>query len=508
MGGSSVAKVRVYEIAKELGVDTKRMLARLSQMGSPARSASSTIDPDIVRRLRSEAFLYARSGPTERSLSEPFEVSSSIEMSSTALQAVAVPKSLVVDVSALAVGNEPPPIASIPPRVVPLGSMAGRRDVDAVLSACRSEFASGASRPLLFDLAEANGFYPNAAVPFAAILAHYRTRGLDVRLTGVSAAALAMRVNDPLPATPVNIDTEPSLSRVWTYTGHREADLLTKALVSAIRHKMECTDGVLEALEWCLYEVFDNVTQHSGEVFGYAMVQHHAQSKRLAVCVADTGVGVQRSLASSVQYRPKSAFDALTLAIREGVTRDAVSNQGNGLFGLFRIVEQNKGKLAIRSGRGVMSIEGDRITGDSSQIVIGPDNHGTTIDFQLAADRPVRIGEALNYTHVNDFLEGLENPDGEHVIVLREQAGGAGSRAAARELRTLIVNVLNEGAPYVVLDFTGQSVVSSSFADEVIGKLVVQMGFVTFSHRVRLVSMSPTIETLLNRSISLRVAQA
>ena len=174
---------------------------------------------------------------------------------------------------------------------------------------------------------------------------------------------------------------------------------------------------------------------------------------------------------------------------------------------LFRsIVEQNLGKLNIRSGRGSMRIDGSRIAGDSDQLIIGSDNHGTIIDFQLSASRPVSMGEALNYTHVNDFLENLENDTGEHTLLIRDQAGGAGSRVAARELRTLIVNILNQGAPYVILDFSGQSVVSSSFADEVIGKLVVEMGFVTFNHRLRLVSMSPTVATLLDRAITLRVS--
>lgn len=49
-----MAKVRVYELAKELGVTSKVMMAKLNDMGEFVRSASSTIEPPVVRRLRDE----------------------------------------------------------------------------------------------------------------------------------------------------------------------------------------------------------------------------------------------------------------------------------------------------------------------------------------------------------------------------------------------------------------------------------------------------------------------
>ena len=39
-----MAKVRVYELAKELGVDSKALMAKLSELGEFVRSASSTIE--------------------------------------------------------------------------------------------------------------------------------------------------------------------------------------------------------------------------------------------------------------------------------------------------------------------------------------------------------------------------------------------------------------------------------------------------------------------------------
>ena len=47
-----MAKVRVYELAKELGVESKVVLAKLQDMGEFVRSASSTVEPPVVRKLK------------------------------------------------------------------------------------------------------------------------------------------------------------------------------------------------------------------------------------------------------------------------------------------------------------------------------------------------------------------------------------------------------------------------------------------------------------------------
>jgi translation initiation factor IF-2 len=46
-----VAKVRVYELAKDVGMDSKDVLAKLQEMGEFVRSASSTVEPPVVRKF-------------------------------------------------------------------------------------------------------------------------------------------------------------------------------------------------------------------------------------------------------------------------------------------------------------------------------------------------------------------------------------------------------------------------------------------------------------------------
>jgi translation initiation factor IF-2 len=46
-----VAKVRVYELAKDLGLESKELLAKLQEVGEFVRSASSTVEAPVVRKL-------------------------------------------------------------------------------------------------------------------------------------------------------------------------------------------------------------------------------------------------------------------------------------------------------------------------------------------------------------------------------------------------------------------------------------------------------------------------
>ncbi|HJR40164.1 MAG TPA: translation initiation factor IF-2 N-terminal domain-containing protein, partial [Nocardioidaceae bacterium] len=46
-----MAKVRVHELAKEFGVESKVVLTKLGEMGEFVKSASSTVEPPVVKRF-------------------------------------------------------------------------------------------------------------------------------------------------------------------------------------------------------------------------------------------------------------------------------------------------------------------------------------------------------------------------------------------------------------------------------------------------------------------------
>ncbi|MGO2632759.1 MAG: translation initiation factor IF-2 [Galactobacter sp.] len=59
-----MAKVRVHELAKELGITSKEAITKLEEMGEFVRSASSTIEPPVVKKLRT-AFPGGGAKPAE-----------------------------------------------------------------------------------------------------------------------------------------------------------------------------------------------------------------------------------------------------------------------------------------------------------------------------------------------------------------------------------------------------------------------------------------------------------
>ncbi|MFN2489936.1 MAG: translation initiation factor IF-2 [Actinomycetota bacterium] len=65
-----MARPRVHEVAKELGLSSKEVLAHLEQMGEPAKSHSSTIDETLAERVRRELGNGA-GAPSEAAPTEP-----------------------------------------------------------------------------------------------------------------------------------------------------------------------------------------------------------------------------------------------------------------------------------------------------------------------------------------------------------------------------------------------------------------------------------------------------
>ncbi len=59
-----MSKVRIYEIAKDLGVDSKVVIAKLAELGEFVKGASSSIEAPVARKLRAE-FPDAPAAPAE-----------------------------------------------------------------------------------------------------------------------------------------------------------------------------------------------------------------------------------------------------------------------------------------------------------------------------------------------------------------------------------------------------------------------------------------------------------
>ncbi len=370
-------------------------------------------------------------------------------------------------------------------------------------------------RELILDLSHVGRVFPNGAVPFAANLAFLR-KTTDQRITvRIPDDSRLQRIDDPL--TIENYDRwggDTLTHSVWRYDNEADAQKLTNMYMEALTDQVHCEEGVIDSITWCLYEVMDNVFAHSHAGSGFVMMQLHKAERRCVIAVADTGIGIRRSLyegrAAQIEVlRDPSA--SIAFALEQGATSKGGAHQGNGLYGLRRAVEINGGALNVTSGKGRWEFHNGevRMVNDKYREMPDIENHQSTlVDWQLDCSRKVRIDEALGGSPINDFLEAIEDDDGVYRVSVSEIEESLGSRKLGSEIRTRLENYLSAGAQFVMLDFKGVGVVSSSFADEVLAKLASKMGELEFRRRVFVDNASVTNRGLIERAISLRLGES
>ncbi|MFT0138603.1 STAS-like domain-containing protein [Alcanivoracaceae bacterium MT1] len=357
--------------------------------------------------------------------------------------------------------------------------------------------------------------WPNITTTLAATLEYLRTaRNIKFRVDGYSRQHKDTLTFSPGSIRSLSRDKYPT-SRVWKYTNEDEAQIIADRFMGALTELVLCEAGVIDTLNWCVYEVLDNVFQHSLASEGYVMMQVHVRKQRCVIAVADTGRGIHRAMADAAQgssvdrNRIRTAEDAIEHALEQGVTSKGSLNQGNGLHGLRRAVEINGGQLSVRSGRGNWQYAEEQITctGDRTRPLLDSEaHHSTTVDWRLECATPVSITEALGSNYdASSLLESTDFEDGYVRIEASEIEQLVGSRLHGNSVRTRILNYLSAGANQVVIDLGGIPLVSSSFADEVLGKLALEMGELEFRRRVFLDGASPTNLSLVERAIQLRL---
>lgn len=238
------------------------------------------------------------------------------------------------------------------------------------------------------------------------------------------------------------------------------------------------------------------------------MGQVHSTNNHVSFCIADSGIGIYNSFKNS-KYHPRNSVDAITLAIKEGVTRDPSIGQGNGLWGLHQILTNNKGGLVITSQNGSYFLKDARVKTFDKLPFLSKSMGGTIIDFQLDCKKEISISKSLGgHEPVNFRIESMESDSGDIIYKMSEQSSGTGTRKSGERIRNDIINIITETRKTIIMDFSGISVISSSFADELIGKLVVQYGFFGFNQIFRINNMNETVQAILHRSVSQRLGSS
>lgn len=328
--------------------------------------------------------------------------------------------------------------------------------------------------------------YPNICVPIAGTINFYREKGLSFEISHEATYQDYLRhttFDSPLIVEENlnGLELLYPLDKVWCYSTSEGVNSLVTAYINTVRQSDVIEPGVLAGIEWCINETMDNVLQHSGGSKGFVMGQLQYESKKFSICIFDYGRGIYSSLKDS-KHHPLSPLDAITLALSERVTRDEKIGQGNGMWGLSRIVNENCGTLHISSCGAVYScINRNLRTIDTGDFNLGKENGTTRVDFQLDYSKGIDIVSALKgYKPIDFWLENIEDDVGNYEINVLAESSGTGTRKSAFKLRNLILNIIKETKKKIILDFEGVNLVSSSFADELIGKIISEYGFLFF----------------------------
>ena len=282
--------------------------------------------------------------------------------------------------------------------------------------------------------------------------------------------------------------------------GDSWGDIFERVL-SLVLRELSVDRTSVAAVEWSLGEIMDNVVSHAeSPVGGFVQATTFRGSNRVEFIVADAGIGIPESMNITRHD------DALMQAIAEGATRNRWKNAGNGLFGSYRVAALSaEGQFEINSGHGHLYYDRSLEAVQSKRR--RTPYAGTAIRCGIGLGNPDLLKSALKFrgeVHhpAHDVVERrFEDDTGGIVFSVKNEArGDIGSRHGGRRIRQLIENLLrDQGA--VSVDFNGVGVISSSFADEVFGRLFVSLGPRGFMRRIEIVKAAPTVEGLIDRAI-------
>lgn len=228
---------------------------------------------------------------------------------------------------------------------------------------------------------------------------------------------------------------------------------------------------------------------------------------RVEFTISDAGNGVPATLRAA-KPNIETDVDALLESVKSGVTRNSVDFQGNGLYGTLEICRVGGGKFSLNAGNAALICSQQTVSA-RREFVPFP---GTTVDALIDFSEPALLERALSIDgrihEPVDYIELHYEQDDLRSIPfkLNEQAFSFRSRPAGKPVRIKLGNIIQACPGQTVLvDFSGLSVVSSSFADEVFGKIFVELGPMRFMQTIRLVNVSPTVQALIDRAITQRM---
>jgi len=141
--------------------------------------------------------------------------------------------------------------------------------------------------------------------------------------------------------------------------------------------------------------------------------------------------------------------------------------------------------------------------------MLSKEQQATIVSFNLNLSKDISIKEALGGHELTDmYIENMEDEYDRVVFKIVDATSGTGTRQSGLKLKNEIINLYKKTKKPILIDFAEIGIVSSSFADEFIGKMVIDLGFFQFQQIFTLINMNTTIQSIVQRSLSQRMAES
>ncbi len=372
--------------------------------------------------------------------------------------------------------------------------------------------------PLTIDFSDTRQPYSNGMLAIIAVITKLKNEGYNVRIrlpNDKNVRDLFVRTNWAYYLNPEFGKSTLGYDRhLHTRRFHDDNDVatITNDFMDVVLRSMRVPKDIISALEWSMYEICDNVINHSdSNLGGFVEAVTYSRERRISFTVADAGRGILNSLKEGFPNLATNV-QAIGEALKAGVTRNKDFGQGNGLAGSLRITTMSGGSLDITSGTGRIYC-----TSNHSNELESEKNkwyNGTSVSGQIIMNESFSIGKALEFKGIKyipvNIIETKYESEYEDIIKveMKNETTGVGTRKAGKPLRTKILNFIESKPGYIIIiDWAGIPVISSSFADEFVGKLYADLGRYRFNSIIRNINMEMLIQQLLDKAIAQRLRQ-
>ena len=178
----------------------------------------------------------------------------------------------------------------------------------------------------------------------------------------------------------------------------------------------------------------------------------------------------------------------------------------------YPLVDENGGKLTITSGKSSIMLRNGALEKFDNGVLVADKHAGTIVDFQLDLSKKIDIQSALKsldgFDGFDIRIDDMWQDDDWLKYDVYENCSGTGTRLAGKELRNDVLNIMRKTNAPMVLDFSSVKACSSSFIDEFIAKLMVEIGPLEFNKTIKIINMNQLVSHLCERSILMRMHQS